>query len=430
MKPGVDALLPTTTGQDQSTFSLSGETVLVVEDDLDSRHILAWHLRQLGCQVLEAADGGEAWSLLQDGEIQIVITDWIMPGLDGPGLCERIRSITGGRYIYVILITARESKDDVIEGLQRGADDFLGKPFHPGELVARVRAGLRLVAFDRTIQKQNETISVAYAQLSRDLTAASALQRSLLPRVTQPYGEPRAGLLGLRWDWVFCPSQWLAGDLLNVCRLDEHHIGFFVLDVAGHGVPAAVLSMTLANTITPSPLGRSPLKYPSDQEPYYRLASPSEAVRVLNERFQADPGSLSYFTMIYGVLDCATGLVRLTHAGHPRALRWPRRQSPYPVGENGFPVGLLPDAEYGETEFFLEPGDRLVLYSDGLLDCSSPEGESFGLARLTKSLTDADEMPLCTVMARLERDIRAWHGEKAFEDDLTCLVIERDGVPT
>lgn len=414
---------------DQSVFGLSGETILVVEDDFDSRQAMAWRLKQLGCRVFEAAGGLEAWSLLQKEEIQIVVTDWTMPGLDGPGLCEYIRSTDFGRYVYVILVTARESKDDVVEGLQRGADDFLSKPFHPGELVARIRAGKRILAFDRTVREQRDTISKAYGHISRDLTSAAALQQSLLPRVTQPDSSLCDGLFGLQYDWLFFPSQRLAGDLLNVFRLDENHVGFFVLDVAGHGVPAAMLSMTLASTIVPSPLDRSPLKYPLATAPYYRLASPPEAVSDLNKRFQAGPDSLSYFTMSYGVLDCSTGRVRLTQAGHPRPIHWPRHGRPQPLGENGFPVGLLPDVDYAELTFVLERGERLVLYSDGLVDCCNPQGEAFGLARLMKVLSDVDGMPLHVVISQLKEDVRAWHGTDAFEDDLTCLVLERCEAP-
>ncbi len=120
--------------------------VLVVDDDLISRKVLAAQLRKLGHTVTEAKDGMEAWSFLEQVAFPIVITDWIMPELDGPGLCRKIRMLSREAYTYVILLTAMERKDGYVQGIDSGADDFVTKPCSTDELQIRLRVAERILA--------------------------------------------------------------------------------------------------------------------------------------------------------------------------------------------------------------------------------------------------------------------------------------------
>jgi len=121
--------------------------VLIAEDDQDSRELLKWILEKLGYQVVSASDGKQAWDAFRRGRFRLVITDVLMPEIDGFELCKRIRSHKQSKYTYVIMITALIGKKDYLEGMEAGADDFVTKPFDPDELKARLRVAERIISF-------------------------------------------------------------------------------------------------------------------------------------------------------------------------------------------------------------------------------------------------------------------------------------------
>jgi DNA-binding response OmpR family regulator len=121
--------------------------VLIAEDDRDSRELLTWLLQKLGYQVVAAENGKEAWEAYRKGRFRIVISDVLMPEVDGLELCRRIRNHRQSKYTYIIVVTALIGKKDYLEGMEAGADDFVTKPFDPDELKARLRVAERILSF-------------------------------------------------------------------------------------------------------------------------------------------------------------------------------------------------------------------------------------------------------------------------------------------
>lgn len=126
--------------------------VLVADDDSVSRKLLQSYLQKWGCEVSVARDGAEAWSCFEREEFSLVITDWVMPELDGVELVRRIRSVPRPGYVYVILLTAKGEKEDLVEAMEAGADDFLTKPFDRDELRVRLRAGERIAGLEQQLR--------------------------------------------------------------------------------------------------------------------------------------------------------------------------------------------------------------------------------------------------------------------------------------
>jgi putative two-component system response regulator len=122
--------------------------VLTVDDDPVEREILNYSLREVGHEVQTAENGREAMEIMRASPCRMVITDWQMPLMDGLDLCRAIRAEVTNRYVYIIMLTGRQSHDDAVEGLTAGADDYIAKPFHPGELAVRVRAGERILGLE------------------------------------------------------------------------------------------------------------------------------------------------------------------------------------------------------------------------------------------------------------------------------------------
>ena len=125
--------------------------VLIAEDDPVSRRLLQSQLEKWGHEVTAASGGGEAWRLFQSGTFSLVISDWMMPEMDGPELVRRIRACPRPGYVYVILLTSRADKADVVAGMEAGADDFVTKPFDREELRVRLRAGERIIQLEHTL---------------------------------------------------------------------------------------------------------------------------------------------------------------------------------------------------------------------------------------------------------------------------------------
>jgi DNA-binding response OmpR family regulator len=135
-------------------LEISAMKVLLAEDDRDSRELLGWVLQKLGYQVVAVENGKEAWDTYRKSRFRLVISDLLMPDVDGFELCRRIRAHKNSKYTYIIVVTALIGKKDYLEGMEAGADDFVTKPFDPDELKARLRVAERIISFqDQTVEE-------------------------------------------------------------------------------------------------------------------------------------------------------------------------------------------------------------------------------------------------------------------------------------
>lgn len=263
-----------------------------------------------------------------------------------------------------------------------------------------------------------EAAAAAYKIIADDLKAAARVQRSLIP-------QKITNLRGITCDWLFLPSQFVAGDIFNIFQIDETTLAYYLLDVSGHGISSALLSTTLSSVLKPSPNFSDPMRRSLPLPPYYEIVPSREVVRELNERFMNDGMYAQYFTMIYGTLDIATGSGLLTQAGHPSPIHQAADGTVRLIGDGGFPVGMLCDAEYDEHQVVLMPGERLFLYSDGITECLNHEGEMFGEGRLLEVIRKGRAASLHDVIEMIERELTCFSNETCFDDDLSLLAIER-----
>ena len=135
--------------------------ILLAEDDPVSRKLLEKTLLKAGNEVVSAENGKKAFELLNERFFPIVLTDWMMPEMDGLELCRAIRKRSYPGYVFIVLLTARDSKDDIVAGLESGADDYLTKPFSRAELIARLNTGIRILELESSLKNANEEIRVS-----------------------------------------------------------------------------------------------------------------------------------------------------------------------------------------------------------------------------------------------------------------------------
>jgi sigma-B regulation protein RsbU (phosphoserine phosphatase) len=214
----------------------------------------------------------------------------------------------------------------------------------------------------------------------------------------------------------------VAGDIFNIFPIDDYRVGFYLLDVSGHGVPAAMLSVALSMILRPDSTRESHVKRHNSTTGLYDVVPPADVIGNLNRCFQGKEDQ--YFTINYGFVDSRTEELVLTQAGHPSPVLIPREKDLIVLGEGGSPVGLLPDAEYETIRADFRPGDRLLLYSDGVVECASQQGELFGEDRLLKYLRATRGGRLSGMLAGLEAEMEKWRGHTEFDDDVSLLALE------
>jgi sigma-B regulation protein RsbU (phosphoserine phosphatase) len=399
--------------------------ILIVEDEAVSRKLLQHTLEKWGHQVVAATNGVEAWKLFQTDTVDMVISDWMIPQMDGLELIRHIRRSDKQKYVYIFLLSAKSNKEDLIHGLEAGADDFLIKPVDQAELRARLRAGQRIVDLEQDLAMRNESLEEANQLITRinekmqqDLVAAARIQDSLLPKV-MPQVE------GVQFSWDFRPCDQLAGDILNIFRLDEQHVAVYVLDVSNHGVPAALLAVTLSRILSPQMTQSLMLKRPAAESKGYRLATPSEVAQQLNAQFPMTPETGQYFTLLYGILNISTHEFQYVSAGHPCPIVLSQPgQKAVVLESEGMPIGFMDDFPYREYSMTLKPGERIYFYSDGIPEALNDQDEQFGEEGLKKALEEGAHLPLKQSLTELAGRVIDWCGISGPRDDVSLLAIE------
>jgi serine phosphatase RsbU (regulator of sigma subunit)/anti-anti-sigma regulatory factor len=377
---------------------------LVVDDEPVTRLMVKRTLESLGCTpVLEAADGLAAQQVLREHpEVALVLTDIMMPRMDGLELLRWAREAVPGAMW--IVLSGLETFDSAVAAIRLGAFDFLPKSPHLEEMRVAVRNALerrQLLAererLHRELQRKVRELEETSALLRRDLERAEVIQRALLPRSPPP-------MEGYCIQAVYRPGQHVGGDLYDVVRLGERHLAFYLADATGHGVTSAMLSVLFKQRLVLV-------------DPATGLAlQPAQVLAAVNRSIceaHAAPGL--FLTAVFGLLDTSDASLTLASAGHPPVLHVRQGRDTRLVRRMGPALGLAPDAQFGQERLQLLAGDRILLYTDGLL----PFGSEQELALLEQVLA-TPHSTVQDVMAQLHGGATAG----ADRDDVTLLLID------
>jgi phosphoserine phosphatase RsbU/P len=332
--------------------------ILVVDDDEGNRETLARRLDREGHKVGVAGDGQAALDALAASAFDLVLLDVMMPVLDGHAALVRMKGDPALRDIPVIMISALDELGSVIRCIESGAEDYLPKPFEPTLLRARIRACLEKKALRDQEIGHLRTIEETQARLKGELAEAARYVTSMLPDAMD---EP------LRVRWCFSPSTELGGDSFGYHWIDPSHFAIHLLDVCGHGVGAALLSVAASNVLRAQSL------------PGADFLSPASVLAALNTTFPMEDHGDMYFTIWYGVFDTATRTLRHACGGHPPAILLPPGGTPAAVGDPGMLIGVMPDSTFGEASLEIPPGGRLLVFSDGVYELRRPDGSMTSL---------------------------------------------------
>jgi sigma-B regulation protein RsbU (phosphoserine phosphatase) len=368
--------------------------ILLVDDDAVHLRILESRLRSQGYRILSVVSGQRALEQARLCPPSLILCDWLMEGMDGLDVCRAFKADPDLEAVHFILLTSRSRVEDRVIGLDSGADDFLSKPVDPAELLARVRSGVRQHQANERIKALAEELQRQNQRLDGELAEAASYVQSLLP------GEIR-GLVSV--DSRFVPSHELGGDSFDYFWLDEDHFLIYLADASGHGLAAALPSISVHNQLRSRTL-------PVD------LRDPAAVLVTLNAGFQMDQHQSRYLTMWYGVYRPSTKILCFASAGHPPALlcpadrllplRWLRGQ--------GMALGLFEDSTYTVSNVTVAKGSCLLVYSDGLYEVPKISG-------LMGSLPD--------FMDLMERNRALLHSDESLEGLFALIALSTGGAP-
>jgi serine phosphatase RsbU (regulator of sigma subunit) len=397
----------------------SGPTFLVVDDDAMVRKIVTRGLARLDpAQVLEVEDGLAAQEVLRETRVDVVVTDVLMPNMTGLELMKWAQEHCP-EPLWIVL-SGLETFDAAVDALQLGAFDYLAKPPEVQRVRVAVRNALDQIELVRERKRLYEQIERSNTQLAEkvdqlekvcrmleeqaaviqsDLSRAEIIQRALLPQ------EPPE-IDGWCVETLYRSGNSVGGDFYDIIPLDQQYLGLVIADAAGHGVAAAMLSVLFKLRLNLT-----------DKED--RVLMPGQVLQNLNKKLHetvSAPGA--FVTAVYVLLNRHTGRARIASAGHPPCI-WttPAAESQF-LERTGPALGLGADARYEECEIQLDIGDRLLLYTDGVLGEAAESSAVVDLANTLGSGIDRAEIPGTLYRA-------ATQGASRDRDDITMILLER-----
>jgi len=381
-----------------------GVTVLLVDDQpiigeavrrmLAGEEGLAFHYCKDAPRALEvAAEVGPT----------VILQDLVMPEIEGLELVKRFRADERFRDVPIIVLSTKEEAAVKAEAFAVGANDYIVKLPDRLELVARVRYHSR--GFIALVERNEAFTALQASQqvLANDLATAAHYVRSLLPPPQQ------LGSVGA--DWRFIPSAELGGDAFGYHHLDDTHLAVYLLDVCGHGVGAALLSVSALNAIR------------SEALPQTDFHDPGSVLAALNKAFPMERQNDMFFTIWYGVYDTANRSLRWAGGGHPPAVLLPPGGGATTLLESDGPlIGAVDGLEFGSSSVSVPPGAQLFVYSDGAFEISRPDGSMWAFDDFLKTLA-APPAAATNRMDALVSHVRQLSGRDDFNDDFSMVEL-------
>jgi sigma-B regulation protein RsbU (phosphoserine phosphatase) len=324
--------------------------------------------------------------------------------------CQRLRVDQQETYTPILFVSRKDSADTRLASLQCGADTSLAQPFEPAELLAQTHALVRIKERQNQLSARaaealhvSQRLQEATHQIDQEMELARRLQESFLPQSLPQLPRVRLAV-------KYKPFAQVGGDFYDVFRLDEQHLGFYVADAMGHGVPASLLTIFVKRGVRAKEINGQ----------NYRLIPPTDVLQRLNrDLLEQQIPDLPFITMIYVLFNHVTGTLQFSRAGHPYPLYVPKNGKPTLWQVEGSLLGVF------ETRFHLQthelkPGDKLLLYTDGM-DAASFGEQPVGLASLLAAAEEHRALPIDEMVERLASDLFA---QTRQSDDLTVFGLE------
>jgi sigma-B regulation protein RsbU (phosphoserine phosphatase) len=375
--------------------------VLVVDDAPANLQVVRSILKD-DFKILLATSGAKALDLAKaEPKPDLILLDVVMPEMDGYEVCGILKTTPEAKDIPVIFLTGQTETDDETKGFEVGAVDYIHKPFSPAVVKARVHTHL-------VLREAREQLARQLLEINSELEMAREIQGSILPHEVPKFK-------GLEIAARYLPMSSVAGDFYDFIILDENHVGILIADVSGHGLPAALIASMLKVALA--------AEFPNAFDPARVLAGLNQS---LCGKFKHH-----YVTAAYVFVDMEKRAMSYAGAGHPPLLLWHASTGKVSeVLENGLMLGLFPEATYSAVEVRMELGDKAVLFTDGVVETTSPSGQQFEIDHFKGFLESNHELAAGTFADSMLDELSSWSEHpkgQGQQDDITLLVIDFQG---
>jgi sigma-B regulation protein RsbU (phosphoserine phosphatase) len=381
--------------------------VLVVDDEAPIRDILSFYLKRSGYQVLLAENGQQALEEMAKLQPDLILSDLRMPVMSGDELCQRVKGNPATRDIYFMMVTALDGTASKIGGLSMGADDMISKPFHAPEVMAKVESAFRIIGMQKEIKRQNQELTRYQERMQAELSLAARLQMGLLPHLP---GQASF----IRYTHRYLPAEGIGGDIYAISPLPDGAVALMIADVSGHGVTAALISAMVKTSF----------------ESQLRLGGqPLDWANAMNRDLAHSTLAEQFATAFLARLDPQKNEIRYVAAGHDAPFRIPQgslpgEHKPEILPGKGFMLGIDETLTYEERTATFEKADRLILFTDGLVEVERDDMTFLGhegLQRFCEDLpTDGEQ-----AADHLVTSAREYNTPAPFVDDVTLVIVDR-----
>ncbi|MCL5005038.1 MAG: SpoIIE family protein phosphatase [Acidobacteria bacterium] len=391
----------------RSTSADNPANVLLVDDTPANLQVLGGMLKEQGCIVRPVPSGKLAIRFAEADPPDIILLDIMMPEMDGYEVCRRLKQMERLKNIPVIFISALHETVDKVKAFSAGGVDYISKPFQFEEVEARVRTHLNIRRLQVQLENQNQQLSelnqalrASQDALESELAYAASYVASLIP---PPIREG-----AIQTNWLYIPSTQLGGDSLGYHWIDDSHFALYLLDVSGHGVGPALLSVSVLNTIRTQCL------------PDADFRCPDQVLTALNTRFRANEQYDLYFTIWYGVFNRKDRILRYANGGHPPALLFDGSQQATDLDAEGMPVGFFPEVEYIPATVQIPHTSRVYVFSDGCYEIRMAGGEVKTREEMIQYLSSLPSDQHVQLDALYQHSVST-QGDKHLDDDFSIL---------
>jgi sigma-B regulation protein RsbU (phosphoserine phosphatase) len=393
--------------------------LLLIEDNPSDARLLSEMLREAHAAPFELI-----WSdrlvkgleRLRAGNVDVALVDLSLP--DATGLDTVIQTRAQAPDLPIIVLTASSSDDKAIAALRAGAQDYLVKGWADSELIIRtIRYAIERKRTEAELARTARELRARNEQIQADLLLAREVQMALLPQQypTFPPGtKPEQSLL--RFHHHYQPAAFLAGDFFDVFPINDTSAGVFICDVMGHGVRASLITAMIR---------------PLVDELIARAADPASLLSEINRELVSilqQTDATIFATVFYMVTDAARQELRYANAGHPPPLHLSRHRNSVgtvcPDSDHGPALGLFPNPAYETHVHPIEPGDAVILYTDGLFEITDSKDEEYGQERLREFVRQHIALPVPDLFEGLLNDIKRYAATEEFPDDVCLLSLE------
>lgn len=420
---------------------MSKGRILIVDDEPAVRDSMFEYLSRMDFDVVTTDNVEEALSLFKKQPFDLLITDLVMPGASGMELIEKTNQIDA--EVPKIIVTGLGTINDAIEAIRKGAYDYLEKPLPSySQLLIIIRRAIekrRLLSEHKrmegdlaikneelsahvkeleatrgqlaeqagSLKSANELINRQYQILQEDLLNARRIQQDLLPSSFPK--EP-----GLSFAAFNFPSNKIGGDFYDAHRIDNDHISFYIADVAGHGVGSAMMTVFVKQTIAERLLL-------TDQA---IPISPADVIKELNYRLvRCDFPKSMFLTAWCGLYRISDRMLFFSSAGHHPGLLFRKDGSTVDLSTGGIAIGWTDEVSYRNDSIQQEPGDRLLLYTDGLTDSINKDGEPFSISRVIKYIKKSQDQSVQNMAHALLEALNTFMDGRPAQDDISLLLF-------